>query len=430
MEILILGGVLILGAMLALDLALAMIMASVVVLGVLAFVPMHLIAEKAVSQVSLYPLMAIPGFIIAGELMNAIGMTRALGELARQLVGRWRGGMGMATLLACMLFGGMTGSGLAETVAIGSLMIPMLAAHGYPRAFSAAMIAAGGSLGPIIPPSIPMVIYASIAPGVSIAALFAGGILPGILLGAGFMLVVVWRVKRLGIVETSGRESDEASLGRTALDAIPALVVPGIIFYSIFSGAVTITEASALAAGYVAVYGLLRGKLTPKALMDSGRSTLVAIGIFGFIIAAAGPFSFLMSLQQAPQLIGQALMELSGGNAHLLMLTVTGALLLLGLLVEATSLVIILAPILAGTAKIAGIDPLHMALVSITALMIGVFTPPVGTNLFAIVGISKEPIEKVAREVLPFAAIAFAIVLLLALMPWLTTWLPGLLVAS
>ncbi|MEO7135715.1 MAG: TRAP transporter large permease subunit, partial [Vicinamibacterales bacterium] len=182
---------------LSFDIALAMILASAVLLLVTGIVPLHLIAEKAVSQISLFPLLAIPGFIVAGELMNVAGLTQALGEFARSLVGKWRGGMGIATVLACMIFGGMTGSGLAETVAIGTLMIPMLARHGYPKSFAAAIVASGGSLGPIIPPSIPMVIYASIAPTVSVAALFVGGIIPGILIGLGFMLTIVVRSRRM-----------------------------------------------------------------------------------------------------------------------------------------------------------------------------------------------------------------------------------------
>jgi len=178
-----------LGAIVAsLDMALAMILGSAALLLYTGTVPIHLIAEKSVSQVSLYPLLAIPGFIVAGELMNVTGLTRALGELARILVGRWRGGMGHATVIACMIFGGMTGSGLAETVAIGSLMVPLLYRHGYPKSFSSAIVAAGGSLGPIIPPSIPMVIYAFL--GSSRVLSVSSTTTLGILTGAELAIVV------------------------------------------------------------------------------------------------------------------------------------------------------------------------------------------------------------------------------------------------
>jgi C4-dicarboxylate transporter DctM subunit len=432
METLILGGVMVLCILLSIDIGIAMIVSALALLAWDATVPLPLIAEKAVSQVSLFPLLAIPGFIIAGELMNVTGLTEALGNFARVLVGRWRGGMGLATILACMLFGGMTGSGLAETVAIGSLMIPMLASHGYPKSFSAAMVAAGGSLGPVIPPSIPMVIYASIAPTVSITALFVAGILPGILIGIGFMAVVVWRVRRFDLAPdalVAGEQEGEgrAHVGRVALAALPALGVPAIIFYVIFSGVVTVTEASVVATVYVLAYGVLHRRLQWHDLMAAARSTLAACGVFGFIIAAAGPFSFLMALFRAPEVIGAGLLTVSGGNAELLMLLVTGTLVFLGLLVEATSLVIILAPILAATAAAAGISQLHMAVVSIVALMLGLFTPPVGTNLFAVVGISGETIEAVSRELIPFVIVSTAIVLILALLPSVTTWLPRLL---
>jgi C4-dicarboxylate transporter DctM subunit len=425
MELVLLTTTFLIAIALSFDMALAMILASAVLLLVTGIVPLHLIAEKAVSQISLFPLLAIPGFIVAGELMNLTGLTQALGELARALVGRWRGGMGLATVLACMIFGGMTGSGLAETVAIGTLMIPMLARHGYPKAFSAAIVASGGSLGPIIPPSIPMVIYASIASTVSVTALFVGGIIPGLLLGIGFMVVVAVRSRKILPTQTSEGETVQP-FGRVVLRALPAVMVPVIILGGALGGFVTVTEASVLAAVYVFLYGLVTRTVSWKALFDAAANTTLAMGLFGFIIAAAGPFSFFLALYRAPEAVGNLLLTLSGGNADVLMLVLTVILLALGCLVEATSLVIILAPILAGTATVAGIDQLHMALVAITALMIGLFTPPVGTNLFAVVSISGESIEKISREILPFALVAGAVVLALALMPKLVTWLPHL----
>ena len=425
MELILLTTVFLVAIALSLDIALSMILASAVLLLVTGVVPLHLIAEKAVSQVSLFPLLAIPGFIVAGELMNVTGLTRALGEFARALVGRWTGGMGLATVLACMIFGGMTGSGLAETVAIGTLMIPMLEQHGYPRSFSAAIVASGGSLGPIIPPSIPMVIYASIAPTVSVAALFIGGVVPGILIGLGFMGVVVIRSRKLFATAPSRQEASE-SFGRIGVRALPALMVPVIILGGSLGGYVTVTEASVLAAIYVLLYGLIAGTVTWKALYKAAANTATATGLFGFIIAAAGPFAFFLALYQAPEAVGNLLVTLSGGNADVLMVFLTIVLLVLGCLVEATSLVIILAPILAGTATVAHIDQLHMALVAITALMIGLFTPPVGTNLFAVVSIAGETLEKISREVVPFAIVAGLVVLALALMPSLVVWLPHL----
>ena len=425
MEIICLGGLLIFGILISLDVALAMLVASFGLLLWDGTVPIHLVSEKALTQVSLFPLLAIPGFIIAGELMNVVGMTQSLGNLAQHLVGRWRGGMGLATVVACMFFGGMTGSGLAETVAIGSLMIPLLAAHGYPKSFSAAIVASGGSLGPIIPPSIPMVIYASIAPTVSITALFIAGIFPGLLIGLGFMAVVTWRVRRLDLVDVDSSDIKVPFwTPKVLVSALPALAVPIIIFFFIFSGKATVTEASVLATFYVAGYGFIFGKLSSTDLLNAGKSTLISCGIFGFIIAAAGPFSFLMALFQAPGLIADFLLGAAGGSPQVLMLLVTAVLIGLGLLVEATSLVIILAPILAATATAGHINQLHMAVISIVALMLGLFTPPVGTNLFAVVGISGEKIEDISRELLPFLYVSAAIVLCLALFPEITTFLP------
>lgn len=409
---------------LSLDIALAMIFAASVILLTGGLVPLHLIAEKAVAQVELFPLLAIPGFILMGELMNTVGMTQALGNLARLIVGRWRSGMGATTIVACMFFGGMTGSGLAETVAIGTLMIPLLARYGYPKDFSGAMIAAGGSLGPIIPPSIPMVIYASIAPTVSISTLFIGGIVPGLLIGVSFLVVVYFRTKSFAISNTI----DEEQLGapNVVLEALPAMAAPAIILYGVLGGVVTVTEASVLAVTFVVIYGFATRKLSLDKLFTAAKDTATSTGTFGFIIAAAGPFSFFLALFDAPGIVSNILTEFSGGSPLVLMLVLTGILIVLGCLVEATSLVIILAPILAATAAASGIDQVHMAIVAICALMLGLFTPPVGTNLFAITGIAAVPIERVAREVIPFAFAAALIVVLLAAVPQIVLFLPSL----
>lgn len=427
MELLILTTVFIVGILLSLDIALSMILASVVVLFYIDIVPIHLVVEKAMSQISLYPLLAIPGFIIAGELMNVTGLTRALGDLAGSLVGRWRGGMGLAAVLACMFFGAMTGSGLAATVAIGSMMIPMLERHGYPRDFSAAIVASGGSLGPIIPPSIPMVIYASIAPTVSIAGLFVGGIVPGVMLGIAFM-IIVWIRSGSQVRAPSTEVTAEIAGGyKVWLRALPALGVPAIILYGTLGGRVTVTEAAVLAVAFVFIYGLVSRTMTFGALKDAAVNTAAITGLIGFVISAAGPFSFFLALYQAPQTIGSILLDISQGDQTLLMVILVLILFFLGCLVEATSLVIILAPILAATATIAGIDQLHMAIVAIMTLMIGLFTPPVGTNLFAVVGVSGEPIEKVSRQILPFVFAAIVTAALLALTPVITTIVPLLL---
>lgn len=427
MEIIILTVVFLVGIMLSLDIALAMLLSSVVLLFYIDIVPLHLVVEKAMSQISLYPLLAIPGFIVAGELMNVTGLTRALGNLAGSLVGRWRGGMGLAAVLACMFFGAMTGSGLAATVAIGSMMIPMLERHGYDRSFSAAIVASGGSLGPIIPPSIPMVIYASIAPTVSVAGLFIGGIVPGLLLGLAFM-VIVWLRSSSQVTPPSAEVTEEIEGGlRIWLRALPAMGVPVIILYGTLGGRVTVTEAAVLAVAFVLLYGIVSRTLSVAAFKEAAVNTAAISGLIGFVIAAAGPFSFFLALYQAPQAIGNLLLTVSYGDQTLLIVILVIVLFILGCLVEATSLVIILAPILAATATIAGIDQLHMAIVAITTLMIGLFTPPVGTNLFAVVGVSGEPVEKISKQIMPFVLAAVVVAFGLAVTPVITTIVPFLL---
>jgi tripartite ATP-independent transporter DctM subunit len=425
MDLIVLSVVFLGTILLSLNIAMAMFLASAAVV-LVSGIPFELIVQKAVAQLSLFPLLAIPAFILAGELMNATGLTAALGNLARALVGHWRSGLGLSTVLVCMFFGGLTGSGLADTVAVATMMIPILARHGYPKPFAAAIIASAGSLGPIIPPSIPMVIYASIVPSVSIAALFVGGILPGLLIGMGLMAVTAVMSRRL-VPNDKGADDLQAPRWLVVLRALPAIVVPFLVLFGIVGGVVTVTEAAVLAVVYAMGYGAVCRTLSMKALYEAAYGTVLATGLVGLIIAAAGPFSFFLALNRAPEAVGQLLLDLSFGNSSVTMIILCLALFLLGMLVEATSLVIILAPIIAGTAAVAGIDQLHIAIVAITALMIGLFTPPVGTNLFAVCSISGEPIERVSRYAIPFMLMAMAVVTLLAVLPAAVTYLPNVL---
>jgi len=426
MELVILTVVFLAALMCSLQIGLAMLLATSVLIVVTGVVPFDLAVQKMLQQVSLFTLVAIPAFIFAGELMSATGLTEALSNFALLLVGRWRTGIGLATVLACMFFGGLTGSGLADTVAIATLMIPIMLRNGYPAPFAAAVVASGGSLGPIIPPSIPMVIYASIVPSVSIAALFLGGIIPGVMIAISFLLVVAL----VGPGLLGGKPEQATQLEANPLQIIvrflPAAVVPVIIIYGVVGGVVTVTESAALAVVYALAYGLVTRRLTWAGFNGALHHTVLFTGLVGFIIAAAGPFSFFLALYRAPEAVGHLLLTLSHGNPYAIMLMLIAVLFILGCLVEATSLVIILAPILAGTATIAGINQLHMALVAIVALMIGLFTPPVGTNLFAVVGISKQSLESVSKSLVPFIISSAVVLVILALSPRLVTFLPRL----
>ena len=424
MELTVLAVVFFSAIFLSLHVALAMFLASSVLI-LMGVIPYQLVIQKAVTELQIFPLLAIPSFILAGELMNSTGLTTALGDLARSLFSRWTAGIGLSTVLACLLFGGLTGSGLADTVAMATLMIPILARHNYPRPFAAAIVASAGSLGPIIPPSIPMVIYSSIVPGVSIAALFLGGVVPGLLIALGLMLVVLLRSRRIATAG-DGPEEELQGVLICLLRALPAIVVPFLVLYGIIGGVVTVTEAAVLAVVYAMGYGLLRRALSLRSLYDAALATVRATGLVGLIMAAAGPFSFFLAMNRAPEAIGQLMLHLSAGNQSVLMVLLVVALIILGLFVEATSLVIILAPIIAGVGAVAGINQLHIALVAITALMIGLFTPPVGTNLFAVCSVTGLQVERVAIHALPFIVISVGVVLVLALWPGLVTFLPSL----
>ena len=382
-----------------------------------------LLVQTTFAGMASFPLLAIPLFMVAGALMNESGITRDLVSFARLLLGRFRGGLGLATILACAIFAAISGSAVATVVAVGTVMIPVMKEAGYRDEVSAAVTATASCMGPVIPPSIPFIIYGVIA-NVSIGALFLAGVVPGLMLGFGLM-IYIYVVARRGNypVESSWEWREVVAVTRRAL---PALLMPVIVLGGIVEGVFTPTEAAGIAVVYALVVGSLiyRGiKLSrlPAVLLKAGLETAMVMILLGL----SEPFSWVVAVEQIPQRMLESLTSI-GQSPLLVLLLVNIALILVGIPLETAPALTIVTPVLAPLAAKMGIDPIQLGAVVVFNLVLGLITPPVGAVLFSVCGISGISLERLSRAVwVPFV-IGVTVLLLITIFPPLTTWLPRL----
>lgn len=388
-------------------------------------IPLDVLPQQMYTAVTSFPLLAIPFFILSGELMNKTGITERLVRFVTLLVGRIRGGLSQVNVISCMFISGITGSGVADTAAIGSILIPAMQDEGYGRDYPAALTAASCVAGPIIPPSIPMVIYGSIMP-VSIGALFAAGFMPGLL----FAVVLMALAYFMGVKHKHPRSEHKVVTRDIVIglkDASLALVMPVVVLGGIVVGIVTPTEAAAIAVAYALLVGLLIYRnLTLKDLVDSSFTTLTTTAVIMLVVAASNPFGWMLTLQQVPQNMSTAVLSLSS-NPVVVMLMMNAILLVAGMFMETAAIILLLAPVLGPIATKVGIDPLHFAIVMIVNLSIGLATPPVGVNLFVAAPIAKTSIERISRAIWPFLLAEVACLLVITYVPSFTLLVPRLL---
>jgi tripartite ATP-independent transporter DctM subunit len=382
------------------------------------------IIQLLFAGVDSFDLLAVPLFMLAGTIMETGGISRQIIDFSDSLVGWVPGGLACACIVASMLFAGISGSAAADTAAIGAIVIPAMVRQGYPAAFAAAVVAAGGAIGVIIPPSIPMVIFGFLT-NVSIAKLFAGGMLVGILFGLTFMAVTITISWRRGFGARQGFSFRR--IRRSFREAIWALGAPVIVLGGILSGVVTVTEAAALAVFYalfvsMAVNRELKWRDLPQQII---RSQITAATIL-FIIAMAKVFTWLVAMKQTSQMLG-ALMVNLGLPPWGLLLLVMFALLMIGCVMETTAALILLVPVLVVLTTQMGVDPVHFGVLMVINLAVGMLTPPVGICLFVSCGISGVPLAQVSRAALPLVVAAMLVLLLASFWPALTLWLPSLL---
>jgi TRAP-type transport system large permease protein len=367
-------------------------------------------------------LLAVPLFIVAANIMNAGTISDRLLQFCVALVGRFRGGLGHVNVVASLIFSGMSGSAVADAAGIGKIIIDMMVKSGhYTRGYAAAITAASATIGPIIPPSIPMVLYALVS-NTSIGYLFLGGIVPGLVMGLVLMAMNYWISLRRGFAL-----EEPVPLGQLpghTVNAFPALLMPAILLYGIYGGVTTPTEAAAVAAAYALVLATLFYRaLTPKRLyhilVESARSSAAV----GLVIGGALILNYVVASENIPDMVANAMVGLDI-SPILFLVNVNVLLLLLGCVLDATTIILVIIPLFLPTCRELGIDLVHFGVVAVVNCMIGLITPPYGILLFVINAVSRIPLSEIIREIWPFLIALIAALLALIFIPSLTLWLP------
>ncbi|MGO4886731.1 TRAP transporter large permease [Anaerobacillus sp. MEB173] len=380
--------------------------------------PLEFLSQGLVTSIDSFPLMAVPFFILAGEIMGKGGISDRLFRVANSIVGNKTGGFAIATILTCMFFAAISGSGPATVAAIGGIMIPAMVRQGYDKKFATAVVCAAGSLGVIIPPSIPMVIYGVVG-SVSIGNLFIAGILPGIIVALGLIVWTYIYSRRKGYHGTDEKTSIKKIL-TASWDAKWALLVPIIILGGIYGGVFTPTEAAVVAV----VYGLVAGMVLyrelkivdlPKVFVDSALTTATVL----IIVGTATAFGRLLTVEQIPLQVTNAMMSISE-NPLIIILLITVLLLIVGCFMDTLAAIIILTPILLPIAVNIGYDPIHFGIIMVVNLAIGFITPPLGVNLFVGSGISGLSIESLSKAIMPFFVAMLITLLFIVFIPQLS----------
>jgi tripartite ATP-independent transporter DctM subunit len=383
--------------------------------------------KEMFNSINKFPLAAIPFFILAGNIMETGGISRRLVEFAKSLVGGMQGGLPMTCVLTCMIFAAVSGSSVATTFAIGTVLIPALIKHGYPTPWAAALQATSAELGVIIPPSIPMILY-GVSAEVSIGELFIAGFGPGLFIGLSLMLFV-WvfcRIKGWGKHDGEGR----LSVGKASWQAGWALMMPVIILGGIYGGVFTPTEASAVAVFYALIVGFgIYREIKIKDLFTILRKSVLSSAVIMFIIANAGLFAFLITRAGVPDAIGHWLQDVLKSPAYFL-LGVNAALFLIGMFIETSAAIIVLAPILAPVAVHFGIDPVHFGLIMVVNLALGMITPPFGVNLFAACTVARISLDRMIKDLIPFVLVILACLMVITYVPGLSLGLRDLVYAK
>lgn len=383
---------------------------------------LSLIPQRMFSGLNIFTIMAIPFFFLAAELMTKSRITDDLVRFADALVGRFKGGMAQVNILASAFFAGISGSAIADVAGLGSIEIKAMTKAGYPKPFSAALTVASSLIGPMIPPSIILVLYGSIMQ-VSIAAMFLGGFLPGILLAAMLMGMVHFMADRHGFPRREEKLSRQEFMQATR-NAVLALFMPGIILGGILGGVFTPTEAAAVAV----LYAFMIGTFVKRTLRLADLSPIllkvaVMTAVVFMVLATANILAWIIGLERLPEAIAKGLLHITE-NPYLLLLLVNALLILVGMFMDIGAAVIVLAPILGPVMVSQGVDPVHFGIVMSLNLVIGLSTPPVGPCLFVAASITGLRIEAISRAMLPFYGLQVGFLLVVTYFPALTLWLP------
>lgn len=379
-------------------------------------------AQSYYDSVNSFPLIAVPMFFLAGIVMERGGLSRRLVDVAEAMIGGIRGGLGMVTILASMFFSAISGSGPATTAAVGGVMVPSLLERKYPRGFAGAIVATGGTLGVMIPPSILLILYGVIT-GVSITGLFMAALLPGLLIGVGLIVFVHIMCRIMGVHAVESR-FNLARLMISIRKGILAILAPIIILGGIYSGIFTPTESAVVAAVYgIIVAMFVYRELTPKGLWESVKETMSITGRLGIIWAVSTAYGEVMAMYQIPSMLSEWLMSITR-NPYVIWLLICIFLTFMGCIMNSMSQVIIFTPIFAPVVQAVGIDLMHFAIIFVLNAEIGFLTPPLGTNLFVAMDQAKCSLGEISKAVIPFILFLFLMMAILIILPQISLWLP------
>ena len=386
--------------------------------------PLLVVIQRITLGLDSFPLLAIPLFILMGHLMERAGLSQRLVDWVEALCGRVTGALGFVAVVSCTIFAALTGSGPATVAAIGTLLIPSMTASGYPKQSSAGLIAAAGALGPVIPPSIVMIVYGTVM-NLSIPKMFVAGIFPGLfiaflLIVANFILANKWKVRK------SEQRYTIMEMVVLSWKALPTLFLPILILGGIYGGVFTPTEAATVGVLYSFALGFVYRRFTIETICLAFKETVTTSSMVCFLVGSANLFGWLLTVTRIPAAITEAMVPLLGGSLLLYWVMLVGILLIVGCLMESLSSVLILAPILIPIGLALGANELHLALVFCITLIVGFITPPFGANLFTAVSITNLPFEVVVKGVMTFLLEERIALLVLVAFPPLITWLPNM----
>lgn len=404
--------------------AIAFLLPSLIYLIVTPGLTIAVALQQITSGLDSFVLLAVPLFILAGNIMNVSGITDRIFDFVESIMGKTRGSLGYANVVGSVIFSGMSGSAVADAAGLGSVEIDAMRKRGYDARFSIGITAGSAVIGPIIPPSIPAVLY-GVAASVSIGGLFVAGIIPGLVVSATLCIMVYFYAKRRNY--PSGEQTSPRKIVQATLKAFPALMTPAIILGGILSGVFTPTEAAGVTVAYAAIIsiGLYRA-LTLKSIYRLLVSTVETTATIMFIVGAAALFGWTLAREQAPQMVAESILSLTN-NPVVFLLLVNLSLLLVGMLLDAVPTILILVPILAPLAEVFNINPLHFGIIVILNLMIGLVTPPLGTVLYVLSSVTKVPFSEVVLGTAPFLIPLFIALMLVTFIPSISLFLPQIL---
>lgn len=406
--------------------AFAMLMSSGVALAVQGTFPLMIIVQRIAPGLDSFPLLAIPLFVLAGNLLNTSGIAQRIFDFANTLVGHVKGGLAHVNVIASMIFAGMSGVATADAAGLGRIEMEQMRRAGYETPFSAAITAASSIIGPIIPPSVIMVLY-SVSTGVPLTDMFLAGLLPGVLLG-GFLMAAIFVMAHTGRIALPPlqKKATPSEVSRHFLRALPALLAPVFLLAGLLLGIATPTELGAIIAIYAIALGFLQGEFRWRDVLDAVTSTVRTCGVLVFIVAAAVPFGWIVAVTGVSGRLAEAINAITTTPWQVLMI-INAIILIAGMFLETSALILIAIPVFWPTITAAGIDPLHFGIVLILTVLIGAVTPPFGLILFVLMDVVKIGMRPLVRALLPFVFAMALLVVLLTLVPEISLVVPQML---